>query len=173
MADLKARLIRGDRFSSEDTIETQFNYTGAVYSCDQHIELVSGVAVTHGGGASATTPLHYKAIERDADSDGNIDYSSSEMQVVQAEKGTSVIKVCASVILKSEEDAWQTAYEAWKAENMVTITLDDGTETIVYKNVAPADSEEEAGTPDTPAPLTPTVYKSGEITLEWTDDTFV
>jgi hypothetical protein len=172
MADLKARLIRGDRFSAEDTLEIQLTYTGEAHSCDQYIELVSGVAVTHGGGASATTPLHYKAIERDADGDGNIDYSSSEMAVVQAEKGTSVIKVCAEVVLKSEEDAWQAEYDAWEKENMVTITLDDGTETIVYKNVA-ADSEEEAGTPNAPTPPTPTVYKSGEITLEWSDDSFV
>ncbi len=171
MADLKAKLIRGDRFSAEDTLEIQLTYSGAAYSCEQHIELVSGVAVTHGGGASATTPLHYKAVDRDADGDGNIDYSSSEMKVEQVEKGTSVIKVCASIILKSEHDAWQTAYDAWETENMITITLDDGTEAVVYKNGS--DSEDNPPTSNAPAEPTPTIYKSGEITLEWGDDTFV
>jgi hypothetical protein len=162
MADLKAKLIRGDRFSAEDTLEIKFTYTGAAQSCDQYLELVSGVSVTHGGGVSASTRLHYKSVERDADGDGIIDYSSSKMTVAQTEKGTSVIKVCADVILKKDYDAYITAYEKWKEENMVTITLQDKTEVEVYK-------EDPTEPPEYP---TATVYKSGEITLEWSDDSF-
>lgn len=162
MADLKAKLIRGDRFSAEDTLEIKLTYTGTAYSCEHYIESVSGVDVTHGGGASASTRLHYKSKDRDADGDGNIDYSSSEMKVVQAAKGTSVIKVCASVLLKKDYDAWATAHESWQEDNLVELELEDGSKIEVYKE----DPE------DAPSYPTGTVYKSGEITLEWSDDSF-
>ena len=163
MSDLKARRVLGGRFTADDTLELQFTYTGTAYSCVQHIEIVSGVYVTHGGGASAGENLHYKAIARDADGDGVIDYSSTQMTIVQEEKGTSVVKVVVEVILKSEHDAWLIEHEAWH-DAYVTETTDEDGETS---------EETAAGAPSPPAYPTPTEYKSGEITLEWADDTFV
>ena len=84
------------------------------------------------------------------------------MTVVQAAKGTSVIKVCASVLLKKDYDAWATAHESWQEDNLVELELEDGTKVEVYKE----DPE------DAPSYPTGTVYKSGEITLEWSDDSF-
>ena len=99
------------------------------------IEQISGVAVTHGGGAPADEYLHYKNTSTDANSDGIVDYSTVMMSLVQTGKGTSVIKVVCGVITKAEVQV--TAYE------------DNGTT------------------------ITPTIYKTGEITLEWADDSFV
>ena len=84
MADnLKAKRILGGQFTADDTLEIQLTTATDLYSCVQHIEVVSGIDVTHGGGAASGTALHYKAEERDADGDGIIDYSSSEMTIVQ------------------------------------------------------------------------------------------
>ena len=134
--ELKARRISGSSFSAEDKLEVTFNSDSQDISVMTHtIELVSGVNVTHGGGAPADEYLHYKSIERDANADGIIDYSDIEMSLVQVEKGTSVIKVVCGVITKAEVDA--------------------------------LDNDGFAGT------LEPTIYKTGEITLQWTDDGFV
>jgi len=161
--ELKARRVHGNQFTAEDTIELKFTYTGDLLSCVQHIEKVSGVDVTHGGGASADTPLHYKAKAVDADSDGIIDYSSSMMQIVQASKGTSVIKIVANSILKSEVDAWETAHASWVTDYCTDTSLADG---FVQRVVAD-------GAPTEPAYPSAKEEKSGNITLVWGDDTFV
>jgi hypothetical protein len=164
MADLKARLIKGDRFSAEDTIELDFTYDGDAHSCVQHIEIVSGETVTHGGGATAETTLHYKAHERHDGStdevDGVIDYKTTEMNIVQTAKGTTVIKVVANLLLKSTMDAYDTAYQEWYDAYAVQPESEEGLQLI-------------AGAPNPPAYPEATQHKSGEITLEWTDDTFV
>ena len=132
--ELKARRISGSSFSAEDKLEVTFDSDSQDMSVITHtIEQISGVAVTHGGGAPADDYLHYKAIERDANADGIIDYSDVEMSLVQVEKGTSVIKVVCSAITVAQV----TAYE------------DNGTT------------------------ITPTIFKTGEITLQWADDGFV
>lgn len=163
MADLKARRVLGGRFTADDTLELQFDYTGTAYSCVQHIEIVSGGTVTHGGGAAAGENLHYKAIERDADGDGVIDYNSTQMTIVQEEKGTSVVKAVVEIVLKSELDAWVIEQQAWH-NTYVTETTGENDETI---------EEVTDGAPSPPAYPTATEYKSGEITLEWIEDTFV
>jgi len=160
---LKARRIVGGNYSSEDTLEIQHTYTGAAKEVVHHIEVISGVAVTHGGGASADTKLHYKSVARDADGDGIIDYSAVTIHVVQAEKGTSVIKVVSSTVLKTDHDAWVTADTAWVDEYITLVSNEDGTEAFVT----------EEGAPDRPSYPRATVEKTGEITLVWTDDTFV
>ena len=92
--ELKARRISGSSFSAEDKLEVTFNSDSQDISVMTHtIELISGVAVTHGGGAPADEYLHYKNTVTDANADGIIDYSGVEMPLVQVEKGTSVIKV--------------------------------------------------------------------------------
>tara|TARA_R110002012_G_C11639791_1_gene610518 strand:+ start:392 stop:895 length:504 start_codon:yes stop_codon:yes gene_type:complete len=167
MADLKARRVLGGQFSADDTLELQFTYEGDAHSCIQHIEEISGPTVTHGGGAAAATPLHYKAWMRDDGStdavDGVIDYASSMMTMVQTEKGTSVVKAVANIILKADYDAWVTTHANW-VSTYVTETTTDQNE-ILWKL--------EDGAPDEPAFPEPTEYKSGEITLVWQDDSFV
>ena len=134
--NLQARRISGSSFSAEDKLEVAFNSDSQDISVMTHtIELVSGVNVTHGGGAQPDDYLHYKSTERDANADGIVDYSDVEMSLVQVEKGTSVIKVVCGVITKAEVDA-----------------LDNGGFTST---------------------LEPTIYKTGEITLQWSDDNFV
>lgn len=155
---LKAKLIRGDRYSAEDVLECQLTIDSAAHSCVHHVEIVSGATVTHGGGAPAATPLHYKAVERDANSDGVIDYSSSEMKILQSEKGTTVVKIVATVILKSDYDAWKTANDAWIEE---------------HTEIVDGNRMQKLGSPNAPAYPSSTTYKSGNITLEWADDTFV
>jgi len=153
--NLQARRISGSSFSAEDKLEVTLNTDNqALTSAIHTIELVSGVNVTHGGGAQPDEYLHYKAVERDADDDGIIDYSDVEMALVQAEQGTSVIKVVCAVITKADADAFNTEVEAWAERKEV------------------AEGLEEEFTEEAPT-LEPTILKTGEITLEWTEDTFV
>jgi len=153
---LQARRISGSAFSAEDKLEVTFNSDNQPMASVVHtIELVSGINVTHGGGGLAGDYLHYKAAERDADGDGIIDYSDIEMSLVQETQGTSVVKVVCQVITKADADAFTVEYEAY----------------IERKEVA-AGFEEEF-TEEPPTPLEPTVLKTGEITLEWSTDTFV
>tara|TARA_R110002072_G_scaffold27213_1_gene88771 strand:- start:1140 stop:1625 length:486 start_codon:yes stop_codon:yes gene_type:complete len=161
MADnLKAKRILGGQFTADDTLEIQLTTATSVHSCVQHIEVVSGVNVTHGGGAASGTPLHYKSEERDADGDGVIDYSSSEMTIVQVEKGTSVVKVVANIMLLSTHNTFQALYNTWMTDNTTgtgeDLTLNDG-----------------SSWDDTPTYPATTELKSGELTLTWGDDSFV
>lgn len=160
----KARKIRGDQFTSEDLIETQFLYSevGKMYECVTTIEQVSGVTVTHGGGGAAGDYLHYKIVEQDADSDGYIDYTTQNVQVKQAEKGDSVIKVVAKYVTKNDFDTWETEHQAWSDAYVTVTVLADGSQDT---NVAPE-------APDAPV-LNSTIIKSGDIALRWADDSFV
>tara|TARA_R100001377_G_scaffold33266_1_gene18170 strand:- start:227 stop:628 length:402 start_codon:yes stop_codon:yes gene_type:complete len=132
--NLQARRTSGSAFSEEDKLEVTFNSDSQDMSLITHtLEQISGVAVTHGGGAPAGDYLHYKTSVIDANGDGVVDYSNVVMSLVQAERGTSVVKVVCSAITVAQV----TAYE------------DDGTT------------------------ITPTIYRTGEITLQWADDSFV
>ena len=153
--NLQARRISGSSFSAEDKLEVTLNTDNQALSSAVHtIELVSGVNVTHGGGGQPDEYLHYKAVERDADGDGIIDYSDVEMALVQTEQGTSVIKVVCAVITKADADAFNTLFEEWNERKEV------------------AEGLEEEFTEEAPT-LEPTILKTGDITLEWTEDTFV
>ena len=153
--NLQARRISGSSFSAEDKLEITFASDNQPMSSVVHtIELVSGVNVTHGGGGQPDEYLHYKAVERDADADGIIDYSDIEMDLVQETQGVSVIKVVCQAVTKAEADAFNVEVEAY----------------IVRKEVAEGLEEEFTEEPPT---LTPTILKTGEITLEWSEDTFV
>ncbi len=162
MAELKARRILGGSFTAEDTLELQFTYTGDLRSNVNYLEIVSGPTVTHGGGAAAATRLHYKAHSRDDGStdevDGIIDYASSTMAVVQSEKGTSVIKVVGEYLLKSDYDAWKAEYDTWSDAYVIS--------------PAGEDMQITEGAPAMPEYPDLTVIKSGELTLEWLDDSF-
>jgi len=158
--NIQAKRISGSTFSAEDKLEVTFSSDNQPMSSVVHtIELVSGVNVTHGGGGQPDEYLHYKAVERDADDDGIIDYSAVEMALVQETKGISVIKVKCKFITIAEVDDYEARMEAW-IERKKTIEgwdepfVEDGPQTI-------------------PVPPEPTTLTTGEITLEWAEDTFV
>jgi hypothetical protein len=164
--NIQARKISGSAFSAEDKLEVTLGSDNQPMASVVHtIELVSGVNVTHGGGGLVGDYLHYKATERDADADGIIDYSDIEMTLVQEEQGVSVIKVVSQVMNQADSEANQAAGQAQATE------LKAWTE---RKEVA-AGLEEEFTEPEPTAPtyIEPTILKTGEITLEWSDDTFV
>jgi|13_taG_2_1085334.scaffolds.fasta_scaffold29490_2 hypothetical protein len=179
MADtISAIRTQGGKFTSEDTLRVTLNTDGALDFCVHSLEVASGGEVTHGGGAPSSTTLHYKAIERDADGDGIIDYSTVDMHVVQAEKGTSVVKVCANYITKAEVDSYKTERDNWLASN-ATVTEStinqDGEELEYPENVTQVDgvlwlANDGVTFDDLPVPPTTTTIKSGDVTLDWGDD---
>jgi len=153
--NIQARRISGSAFSAEDKLEVTFSSDNHPMSSVIHtIELVSGSNVTHGGGGQPDECLHYKSTERDADSDGVIDYSDIEMALVQETQGTSVIKVKCEAITKAESEAFNAEVEAWNERSEVATGL------------------EEEFTEEPPT-LEPTILTTGEITLEWAEDSFV
>jgi len=153
--NITARRISGSAFSAEDKLEVTFNSDNQPMASVVHtVELVSGINVTHGGGGLVGDYLHYKAVERDADADGVIDYSDIEMSLVQETQGTSVIKVVCQAITKANADAFNVEMQAYIDNLKVALVLGEE-----FTEVAPT--------------LTPTVLKTGEITLEWSDDSFV
>jgi hypothetical protein len=153
--NLQARRISGSQFSAEDKLEVTFNSDNLPMASVVHtIELVSGINVTHGGGGLVGDYLHYKAVERDADADGIIDYSDIEMALVQESQGTSVIKVVCEAVTIADADAFSVEMEAYLERQEVALGLEEE-----FTEVAPT--------------VTPTVLKTGEITLEWSDDNFV
>ena len=58
---------------------------------------------------------------------------------------------------------WVIEYQAWLDEYVTQVTLENGD----------VDYQVDDGAPDRPDYPEVTVYKSGEIVLEWRDDTFV
>jgi len=153
--NITARRISGSTFSAEDKLEVTFNSDNQPMASVVHtIELVSGINVTHGGGGQPDEYLHYKAVEKDSDDDGIIDYSDIEMSLVQETQGTSVIKVVCQAITKANADAFNVEMQAYIERQEVAAGAEEE-----FTEVAPT--------------LVPTVLKTGEITLEWSEDNFV
>ena len=161
--ELKTRRINGNIFTAEDILEVTLNtYNQPMAQVDHTIELVSGVGVTHGGGGLPDEYLHYKSAERDSDADGIVDYSSIQMHLSQVEQGTSVIRVLCRAFSVEDMNTFKAAHE-------------------LHRNAALAagysSTDHPQGTDGTftalPPKLTPTILKTGEITLEWSDDSFV
>ncbi len=114
--NLQARRISGSTFTAEDKLEVRFDSDNQLIESVVHtIGLVSGINVTHGGGAQPGEYLHYKAIERDADDNGVIDYSDVEMALVQESQGVSVIKVMCQIFTKENADNFNTECQEWAA----------------------------------------------------------
>jgi len=161
--NLQARRTKGDQFSNTDSLEVILNTDNQNMQEVYHtIESISGPAVTHGGGAAAGEFLHYKSMETDADSDGIIDYSSAELRVMQESPGVSVIRVICSYILKSEAEVYisATSIENARADEAgVSPEFPDGIDGNFVKNP--------------PETFDWRQLKTGEITLEWSEDPFV
>lgn len=158
--NLQVRSKEGSRFTAKDVLEVNFQSTTAgIVSVVHSIELVSGVEVTHGGGGAAGEFLHYKSNVHMNPVTERITYIDSpiEMQVEQATKGTSVIKIVAQVVTQLESDRAEQAMEDVK--NKVGL----------YKLAENREGEVILQT----AAIRPEVIKSNEITLEWLDAEFV
>ena len=162
---LKARRSSGDQFTNEDNIELVFDYSGEgkMYEAFVTIEQVSGKTVTHGGGAPAGEWLHYKAYDLHADEDGYIDYTNTNVQIHQKEKGTAVFKIKCKYVTKAEHDTVAAAVQAWEDEYLVETVLKDGTSMF---------TQPDADSPEKPA-LTYTTLTTGNIEVKWEDDSFV
>jgi hypothetical protein len=187
---LRARRTEGGTYTPDDRLEIKLDYVGPIHHCVHYLEVVSGGEVTHGGGASSDSPLHYKAQERDADGDGIIDYSTVQMTLVQTQRGRNDVKVCCEVVTQEEYEQWQKERDAWVEKNAVQTEHREHN----YKIFAETGYAEEGavgkmsfihedgnsylvneGTKLSDMPPSPraTVYKTGEITLEWHEDKFV
>jgi hypothetical protein len=143
--NLKAKRIQGGRFSADDKLEVSLDTDGAILGYCAHTPVViSGTEVTHGGGAPSSEFLHYRNIDTDADAYGVIDYSTVLMNVTQIEKGTSVIKI--------------------KIEYLTTVQQ---AENIEAKQIAEENEVEFV------PPHAPSETETGQLTLEWLEDTFV
>lgn len=153
--NIQARRISGSSFSAEDRLELVFDAENqSIHEVVHTVELISGVGVTHGGGSPAGEYLHYKSQDRDANSEGVIDYSKVEMHVTQVNEGISVIRAVCQVVTKTMADTFMTETEAYVERKKASSGLEEE-----FTEVAPT--------------LESTVFKTGNITLEWTEDTFV
>ena len=151
--NLQARKINGNVFTAEDVVE--INVTGDSKTLDYilfTVEVVSGVDVTHGGGATSGEYLHYKSQERDADSDGDIDYTSTEMTIEQVEKGESVVRIKGEYVTKLVLDEYKSLIEPWE-ETLETLT--DLTEIENHQANRPT--------------ISPEYFTTGNLTLEWNE----
>ena len=150
---LQARKINGNVYTAEDTIEIICDDTAkSLAMMNLTIEVISGVDVTHGGGASEGTYLHYKNPDVDADDDGDLDYSSTIMKVEQVEKGTSVIRIKGSYLTKTQVENHNTALDTWEDE---LVELETQEEINAHNDNVPVLTENE--------------YVTGNITLDWND----
>lgn len=164
--EIQARRISGSTFSSEDKLEILFNSNGeSIASVMYTIDLISGVNVTHGGGGQPNEYLHYKNADRDADSNGSIDYSSIEMALVQEGQGISAVKVAALVITEAAATANQTLAHSFKTE------MDSWYE---RRDVALALKESfTVEAPVEPQYTAPVPLSTSEIELRWENDVLV
>jgi hypothetical protein len=147
--NLQAKRNSGSQFTSDDILEVILDSSGADMAEVVHtVELISGPVITHGGGPAGEY-LHYKSFEQDA-VDGVIDYSNTLISVNQETQGTSVIKVLARTMTVENSTTFEALMDSW--------------------NEGPND-----GTL-TESPLVEDYYvvlESGEITIEWGEDTLV
>ena len=168
---IQARTVAGFKTNSQSVIDTRLDWESAareVITVTHTIEPVSGVSATHGG-AAAGVYLHYKNIEVDADADGTVDYTNTQINCTLAEKGTAVIKICAKIDNHADrttaQNTWSTWNEALKVERQrlrVLHGIDD--DLIGAGLVTWGESNAE------PSHYNPTVIKSNNLTIEWLDD---
>jgi len=140
--NLQARKIRGDINTAEDGLEIKLDTSETLATCVYRVILVSGVGVTHGGGASADTYLNYLSADDE-------DWSLLRMHILQEGEGTSVIKIEASINTQATDDAYVEEYQNW---------------------VNNPDEEAKGPEPVYPDPI---ILETGEITLEYAEDSFV
>ena len=117
------------------------------------VEVISGVDVTHGGGAKSGEYLHYKSLETDVDVNGFVDYTTNSlMSVSQVSKGTSVIRVKCNYLTEEALNQHKDVCEAWE---ITLASLTDLEEIEAFKETAPV--------------LVQEYLTTGDITLNWSD----
>jgi len=174
---IKARRTRGSQFTQDDVLEITYTGTEPLSQMTNSIEIVSGVGVTHGGGAPAGDFLNFKK-------EGDTDFSSLEMVLSQTEQGSSVIKVLSKSITEKENIDFTSEAEAWALRRKESLDSDPNKEEyeswFERKQVAEGVGEEftEASPVlmfDEPSPVSPVavIYKTNEITVSWEEDIFV
>jgi len=171
---LQARKKGGDKVDARNLIDTRIVFSEGEqlakgeFSAVHSIEVVSGVPVTHGGGAPEGTFLHYKSYETDVDSDGDIDYSDTAIHTTMKVPGTSEVVVVAEVTIEADLVAMQAEWVVWN----------EGSEAKVKElgelhgpDEAAKDLEHAEWVAANPAPVyTPVTLKSGVLSLEWDAD---
>ena len=169
---IQARTVAGFKTNSHSVIDTRLDWESAVretITVTHSIELVSGVSATHGG-AAAGVYLHYKNVDVDADSDGTVDYTSTQINCTLAETGTAVIKICATIDSLADRTAAQATWKTWDDARIAEETRQKGLhgvdqDTINANMVIWFESNVE------PTGYIPPVIKSNNLTIEWSDDT--
>lgn len=153
---MQVRRVSGSMFTSEDTLEVRMvDSEGPLEILTHTIDIISGPNITHGGGGQPGEYLHYKSLERDADGDGNIDYSLCEIPVKQESKGDSVIIVTGKYCTKAEIEAHEAALSAWQTKMQELTEL----------------AEVEALEKELPV-FEFSFVSTSEVTLSWGDDDF-
>ena len=168
---IQARTVAGFKTNAQSVIDTRLDWESAVretITVTHSIELVSGVSATHGG-AAAGVYLHYKNSEVDADSDGTIDYTNTQINCTLAEAGTAVIKICAKIDSLADRTAAQGTWKTWsdakaderqrlnEAHGVDQTARKDGLDTWLASNAEPAG-------------YVPSIIKSNNLTIEWSED---
>jgi len=169
---IQARTVAGFKTNAQSVIDTRLDWESAVretITVTHTIEAVSGVSATHGGGAAAGVYLHYKNVDVDADSDGTVDYTNTQINSTLAEKGTAVIKICATIDSLADRTAAQATWKTWDDAKKAEETRQKGLhgldqDTILANMTTWFDSNVE------PTPYIPPVIKSNNLTIEWSDD---
>ena len=151
---VKAKRIQGDQFTAVDKLQIELSgesninsYIGqgsAVFSIDH----ISGPVVTHGGGSAANTFLNYLPPEANG-----VIANTYTMSIAQETQGNSVIKVVCEYCSNADVTQFEADLEQFSTD------------------VANAYAANTA-MPDAPS-ITKHRIKTGEITLSWSDDSWV
>jgi len=171
-----AKRIRGSQFTQDDVLEITYTGTDTLFQMTNSIEIVSGVGITHGGGAPAGEFLNFKKEE-------DTDFSSLEMILSQTEQGSSVIKVVSKIITQSAADETTSEIEAWMLREEESLKTDPNKEAYTdwRQRKGVAEGAEEEFTEVAPTlvfnedkPLVSIInHSTGEITIDWNEDEFV
>ena len=168
---IQARTVAGFKTNSHSVIDTRLDWESAareVITVTHTIEPVSGVSATHGGSAAGVY-LHYKNVEVDADADGTVDYTNTQINCTLSEKGTAVIKICANIDNHADRIAAQNTWTTWNdAKKVEENRLNEahGVDQTARKNGL----DTWLASNSQPAGYVPTVIKSNNLTIEWLDD---
>ena len=168
---IQARTVAGFKTNAQSVVDTRLDWESAVretISVTHSIELVSGVSATHGG-AAAGVYLHYKNVAVDADADGTIDYTNTQINCTLAEKGTAVIKVCAIVDSLADRTAAQATWQTWQDAFEVEIARLRGLHGIADDLVTAGENTWKSSNAEPSAYVAP-IIKSNNLTIEWSDD---
>jgi hypothetical protein len=133
--NLQARRSKGGVYTSEDILEVKLNRENEdLNNATFYLEVVSGPEVTHGGGAPSSEQLNYVSL----DAITGVGDTVLNMPVVQASKGTSVVRVVVKYMSTANTLGFKELYDAWVSNGGVA-----------------------------PTPVQYSTSTSGEISLDW------